>query len=1084
MNIESLFQCFSPNKFLPLRYSPICILITEPSVNSYLKDSNITFDELLSSFGATSQPPIRMLFMSDINQVDFQVFHDSIIPNLNLFSKAFSTEEFEKNGNIDQQLANDLSIPSNLKYPSNLSMNPPWYSSMISKLFSSELFSDMDFCDFPFCIAYVSIAETKCLSAKDIKNRLKLPKWMQEYQTQIPILHLIIHDKKGPKYNEAKNLKGDFDDKFVLTVNTREQSDPPVEQKLIQKHFALSPDFIKRPGFCSTFNDQDFRRTGEVVFFIYSKIKSFIDSLIQNIENEVMNAKQIKNRLKEWLKKGKKVDKTSAYMNVPLRKLIRIKLASLYMITGRYREARKMYKEFYMSLKNGIFPDLRIFGEYMANIAIADQPDEQKKFHDGIQNVLNNIGLAGKNIRFIMMVPTLVSEIYAANMEYDEAMKLLILTIDKIMVYWNGNPNIRIVILAMLYERIAGLSRLPKKSVFYTAKAGLLYKQSNQILHSLRCSIWTLSVLPRDSWQFLYQYEMLNKSQLLSNIQQWDRVLENCKELLSLPDLHKSLHEQVILLFWTPFNAESFQENHNDVHINSLLKVGKLSLYSSSFPEYWGYDSKLFKDIIEFHDSFLRTRRISDLSFKSLWFDGVNNDDVCEEYSVNVGEQIIVRVPLYNRYKFSIHLKKAVLFAEYEGNENKNGKYCEVEEITNQSVPGMTIEPKIIEFKIVPLCEGTFIINRFKKNYWDYVETEVKCGPLKFKALNNYPKISMKIIDFPTEAYEYQTFKFNIKITNTGKNPINNLSVLYDHSKWIIYESQKEEKQEYGVIQLEKPLEISQSTNLSLILVAKESGIFDFHFLVAADGIRCFYNQTSLNVSKCIQTYPIFYPKTNDICDSIFYCFIQPLIDNIEILGFIDSNGKYMKTLEIPSTKLNKDQSIATAVFLSNDNAGKEVEHWRKALIPEGNISLLFKVNDSNIYSQKNFKILNNVYDNQQLQLALDMKSEFKVKLGTRLSCKVYLKNIPEDPNFKFYLTPSNFQLVDDFLVSKKYDFNACQWLGITKILFEKANNWSGTFYFVPFKYGLYKIPSFFVSFNSVNQHEIKLMNTIQITQE
>ncbi|KAH0786915.1 hypothetical protein GPJ56_009161 [Histomonas meleagridis] len=470
MNQGEIFWDFKPETFISHRYSPLCALYVEDKLNEIIKDSKVTFNDIFLALGLKAKPPVRILDVETMDLARYINMEKEVLDETIAYSQSFVTPEFEESGKIiPQKSPVQKWLPETLKYPSSDAANPPWYTSMTRKLFSSQFYLNMDFCDFPQCIAYVSDGGSSSKSADDVRKLIKFPEWMVEFKSTIPILHIVIQDKSS---ENSKPPKGSFDELFCVTIEFNKSTPTTPTHNTLTNFFSHHPNFDD-PDFCKNLNDSDLVKLNDSLPIIRSLQKMHIDPFLQQCESTITNSKQLKNRLKGWIQKGKKPDKTTVYMGIPMRKITRLQLASLYMITGRYKEARSMYKEFYMSLKNGIFPDLRLFGEFMAALSASAQPNMQKKFHDGINSVFNDMNITTQNIRFVTMIPLLIAEIYQVTHNRSEAIKLLIKATDNIMVFSSFNPQIRTALIALIYERISGLEKSKKKSLFYTAKACL-----------------------------------------------------------------------------------------------------------------------------------------------------------------------------------------------------------------------------------------------------------------------------------------------------------------------------------------------------------------------------------------------------------------------------------------------------------------------------------------------------------------------------------------------------------------------------------------------------------------------------------
>jgi hypothetical protein len=346
--------------------------------------------------------------------------------------------------------------------------------------------------------------------------------------------------------------------------------------------------------------------------------------------------------------KQKPVDPLTDHLGVPHRKIVYMRLASLYFTLGQYGQARKNYKSFISSLHEGQFPELRVHAQFLCAMASLRLPNGGSLFKEGIHDVMRVISQA-KSVRFLLMVPSIGSEFLAQNGERREAMLLCREAIDKIGRLWSGNPELKAVMLALFYERLAGLTDRPRHSALATHRAAGFYRQGNQPTHTLRCQIWVLKVLPRNSWVLLYQQIGLEKAATLCTLKQWKRAQTHCKELLALPNLDVSLHEDVISQFWSPFNDPSLVKDQVSVPINPLLDIRGIEMLDKTAPQYWGLAGDDFRKLILEFDGWFRNKLIvaRDISFDSSWDDDSQRRATLVR-SVGVGDEVRQIIGLAN----------------------------------------------------------------------------------------------------------------------------------------------------------------------------------------------------------------------------------------------------------------------------------------------------------------------------------------------------------------------------------------------------------------------------------------------------
>jgi tetratricopeptide (TPR) repeat protein len=958
-------------------------------------------------------------------------------------------------------------------------MNPPWFSYTVERLARSLQFSDFDFCDLPVCIIYASLAGCPVKKADEVRRALDLPQWMREFAPDVPIVHIVLYDglivSQPPR--ECSGPMESFAALFGLCFRTRRLDSPgALDPALLRRLFQFDAHLLGSPNFCGFLSQADLDSARQVLRRIVSLAKACLDQLTKAYDQEIENAKQLSSRVKGLFAK-KTPEKVSEYMGIPWRKLIYLRLAGIYMITRQYELARRSYKAFAGSLHDGQFSEQRIAAQFMAGVA-AVTPLGLGPFKEAVLEVLPQIAQA-RSIRFLLFVPVLACEFHAAKGEFPEASSVCRKAIVKVSQLWSGNLEMKSVVLGLLYERLAGLTQDPHRSALATARAAVFYRQACQQPHALRCCIWLLRVLPTKSWVLLYQHVRLEKAAILCALKQWQRALIECKELLALPDLDFSLHEPVISQFWSPYNDSSLRKDQLVVRVNSLLEVRSLVLTDKTAAQYWGFAEEEFTKMIKEFDEWLRQQHTMkrDVSFDAWWDDEESAARAIK--NVGVGNEIHLTIGLWNRYRFSVHLDRSVLRADFTGETSDLPAY-RIEEVHDKGIPGLSTTVTPIQFKFVPLAAGTFVVNTFEKNYWGYVDTEIACGPLTFNAVAAYPQIRMEIIGFPDTAFSGQCERVIIRITNTGDSPMRGFALAIDHPDSFSCESGNVMIcNSILIVEHREIVSVEQSTEICLILRSGDPGIECFHFFVAVSGMRCAFAVRKLVITKVAEFGSQCVAKFNDTSNNAYYCTVQSAVDRLEVIGVINRRNRILKSVALPQgAVLSMGQQLSFVVFTADETA-EEVESWRSSLLGKSWIALLFRIGGVELSLQHNLT----VDDRAPLYpLSLSMPARSEVKLGTQLRCVVRLEGTRDD-DFALYIEPLPFMFCDITSISRSESYVGCRWTGMTRQRISRESEYKAEFMFTACGGGIFDLPGFKVceDQNFANSSQLWLSQNIQI---
>ncbi|OHT04242.1 hypothetical protein TRFO_28285 [Tritrichomonas foetus] len=1076
METASPFNNLDPKKYVKRRYSPLFVTVVEDDVDSLCQFCGLTFNQYFAAVANQCDPTVRVIDASAVQQEHQEIYFAHVSNDTTIYSQSFIFQEYEdKDATIPQLSPKPGRFPNAFHYPSPLSMKPPWYMTMVENLLQSMQFSDFDFCDLPACIVYVTLSCSNNPTKKieEVRKSINFPEWMQEFVNEIPIVRIVVYDgllvSKPPA--DCNAPRGAFSQVIPLCFRTRRHGSPgEIDPVTLRNLFKYDEKLMEHPQFCGFLSDSDLDNCKQVIKSIYQVAVSNIEQTLRTHQYEIENSKQLSNRVKGWFSK-KAPDRLTDFKQVPWRKVIVLKVAALELLLGRYESARKNYKLFNSSIHDGRFQELRVFSLYMAAMASVMLPDGTRMFREVMDDVMSNIQ-AARSIRFLIMAPAIAIEFFDYLMRPEISLYMCRMAITKINILWTGNQTIKSLFLGMFFERLAGLMKDQRHSMLQTSRAANFYKQANQVPHALRCYIWLARTLPRESWVLLYQDVWLEKAAALCQLQQWQRALNDCKNLLALPDLDLRLHERVISQFWTPFNDSTLDKSLLHTNINSLLEVKSLTMTDKTHPSYWGLPEEEFEHLIKDFDEYVRhtMSRTTSVSFDS-WYDEEDKYRKANTIrTVAVGTQIILTIALYNRYKFSVHLDRAILNAKYEGT-SINEKHFEMETVVRKDIAGFTRKTTSVNFKFVPLSEGKYIVDSFTKNYWGYVDTVVDCGPLEFNAIKDLPTLKMEIYDFPEEAIESQCYEFSINVTNIGNALVHDFLILFDNKGTITGDYKITNLESVSFITIHHELNPMESHLVDLVLWVKSAANTTYHFCAASNGLRCAFDMKKLKIIPSSKFESTFCKKADDTDNMIFHCNFTSLIDGLEIIGAIDHNSRYLKLigLDEENRKLNKDESVSFAGY-SSDSTGETAESWRSQMINNQSLAIIYQLPDHGLYAQTTLPLTTkrNTY-----RFKLEVANQITIPTDSKVSCRISLLDRPNDA--PLIIEPHPFVFINhvhEILDEKKKQvtedvsskIKGCRWFGVTRKVLNKENNFSAELFFDPKISGVYNIPSVKVS--------------------
>ena len=1147
----------NPKTFVQLRFSPVFSIFVEEDVDSLMRESGISFFELSKFLMIKASRPIRIMNIYDVRKTLPDEFFNDITKQISMFSNFFLQEEFEEKDEIFASSNDNQSnkfqrlMPKFLHFPSKESMNPPWFQLTFKRMIQANYCQNFNFCDLPMCIIYVSLHGKQSLDVSEIKAKLdNVPEWMSDYIDETPIYHVVLYDALSISDQDVKPSKDGYNNVFTIPFRTRNKGEEGgVDRIDIRNLFntdsELCSEILNRENLFEYMTDKDLKAFRKCFSKIYSAAHDILSKNIKILDAEITKNKKIKNVVNRWINKKKLNEKTTSFLNIPHRKIIRLQLGCYYMLDCNYIPARKILKKFVKCLKN-IFPELRIAGQYMIGMsalaaistlapeASSSKPGENSststqkfqkeegKFKGSITNVINNISLI-KNPIFFIEVPIINAELSASQGNYQEASYYYQEAIRKIKHLWNDQTTEhKNLILAILYERLAGITTSERHSLLATAISGIYYSFCNQIAHSLRCLIWVIKALPSDSWPILYQNALMLKAQTLASINFFERSLKAYQTLLSFNNLDPTLQLTVIKEFWLPFNQS---EIANNFKVHPLLEIKNITVTDNSNPEFWGINYSSFEDMIEF---FKKKHQVSNKGRITLekWFETKDSSNKTQNIATSnqvipVNLPFVVNIEMHNRYCFSINLQSTRLCVSYvntpdlendsEPSEDspelvssKTDVFCDIKEVPPRSL-------KKFSFKILPKVEGKYTIERLVKNYWGYTNTDIKCGPITFMAKNECPQVSMMFHYLPDSVELYSITRFAIAIKNTNQiNDIDNFEIVIDHPNLVISETMETEYEDgFSIIKINTPLKKNDVHTISLLLHAKDdnnSGTIKLRALVSFENHILSYATKTIQINKNIEILTKYYTKSNDYLNKMIHCSFSCLsFPGIKVYGIINENCKFLSVSKgkIHQRPLEKNETFSFISFTENEME-TGVEEWRSKLMrtsqfqlkkskkvkiqsyalifqyPESRIPAQYPINiskkDISEYSNISFNSKLLTYKKESPRLKLELPPIVKIIPGAKYKCRVYLDQNQDDFE-NIYIDPKPITVIN------MAGPPGCRWVGKVRSHLSKENNFSAEFNFIPKRIGIFCITGFLISNDEKfeTKYDIPLVQSFQV---
>ena len=1081
----SSFNC---NEFVTKFYSPLCLCFVDSNVEKLFDNCGTKFIDFFGAIASKLSQPLRLIDIMQLQELNKKNSLEKIYAQITEYGKSFIKPEFEENGKVDPLLKpKGGDMPDNIQYQSKYAMDPPWYKLFLQTLVNSNRFSDFEFCDMPVCIIYATTTESIKITKKDLLAMLPLPMWMLDFVKDLPILNLYIYDSSIYKSTPDSFIASfEFDMTQILPFKSKQNDEELGKiRDIMNSLLPYNPEIVDKILEMKWIGNNEITSTRTILEvirrdFVIPKIQKKIEELQTYIEK----SKKMSNVIKGFFKKKTEPEQVTKFLSIPLKKICILQLASLFMIHGSYPEAEIYFRMFEKSktiLKNPSLSFIRlrsIFNHVLCNFITSTQISYTNEFKYLIDNVY-----AANSAPFMMQMSLIPAEFCFAKYDFEMCSNFLNTSISLMQSLWKGNAPTRDMILGIIYERLAAITQNRNHSLLYYASAVNRFMNARQNGHALRCIIWLEKNLPQSSWPLLYQESILNKANALAQSKECIRSLENSKKLLEMENIQPQLQQQAILQFWTPFNDPVYKKSNQTIAFSTLLSIQKITTITPHDPVYWGFKASDFKEINKAFKEIVEKEEKRQSKQNLTYHDWMSDKEkkLAKPLKVSTNSKITINIQLKNRYIFTICLEDSYIIADYEGTSQIDKKYT-TSTISTLEVPGQSfskskkIDP--ISFDFTPHCPGVFLVNKLHKNYWGYIDTQIPLGPLKIEVTDDFPQIQMSVSGLPEKTYQGQCIRFTITLINGSNYDAEDVIIAFDHQHSIAYDQGNIiHENKIGIIKLENDLKPHESREIPMIFRAAKMNLNDVHFLVASGLEVCCFAEAKVNVVPATKISSSIIPNPVDTANRLFKVKFSALIDDLEVVGLINSNGHMLKTLQSNTQTLIKKDSFSTIIAFSKEETTTKVEEWRQYMMGESSYAILYKVPGFDLYAQQNLMIENQ--DEQRFTFSIPNIS--KEQLGTRIPVK--FKSYEKE---RIYIQPSTIEQMNDEKGRQSTLLSSAKWLGKTRVLLSEENNYEAEFSFIALQPGIYVIPGFIYSkkedFRDVKN--INLRHTIHISPE
>lgn len=1066
------FLDFKPETFISRRFAPLIATVVDEDVDAFVKKCGFSFADLLASVASTCLAAPLRIAGRYLLQTDLGTFESLVAKDLQDFSAPFETEEFEKTGAFT---CDSCDFPTLLYSPLEFSVKPlPWYQGFLFRLLETLMYSDFEFCDLPSCVLYATTAQSKTKTVKEILEAMDVPPWMAEFFGDIPIVCVVVSDGLSPETAnfDPKKITG-FAQVFSTVVRSKPESNERMDRVLLERMFGLDLELMMGQNLGKFIGSTDI----DNITTLLTQVQEYVMGVLRQKE-ELLAAEVGKfSGLKYRLFRGGQPEATSKYMGVVLRKLLYLQHAAVCMSLHKYSDALREFRAFATALEFDELPEVKSRALLYATLcffriggySVGDFVEQTELI---CRSILTEQRVTCP--RTALAVPILAMELlqwrYGNNTQRKrdrrEASRISKLGLSIIRTKWPAST--RVLLQALLYERISSLLYGNNTAALYLAEAGVKYHECSLYGHVLRVLKWLMTLLPQSSWTLLRQQVWLEKVGTLKELKFDQRSLYSCRDLLALPDLCSCLQERVLAMFWYPFNLPSVAAASRQIEMRNLVEIKEIQLIDCTQPSYYGYPQKEFHVLTKLYDRWFMANvsRSASISFDEIWKQSNSSGPLLiRDVQVPCDTIVKIVVGLSNRFTFAVHLDETSVKVRYDGLEAGD---FELNKLSQIEVPSLTNKPIPISYDMIPRSEGRYTITEFQKRYWGYVDASIKCEPLSFYAVRDFARVSVTAEDLPDAVFQDSCQEFYVFVENTGSVEITELRIAFDHPELIIYHGAfaKRVGDKLFIVKVCETLIPGASISVPMIFKAPHHDRITIHGFVDVAGNKVAY------LVKDIRTIPVINVEaercavTNATDDYIIKCRVQALADDIEVYGIIDNEGRKLKTLEFcEKLVLHTGDSVQFVSLMNEREETSDIESWRQS--NHCRFSLLYKIQMNEMMSQRDLQISSS---EARLRYTLDMPDMVTCKPGQIVQCSVCV----EGQGPPVYLEPLPFA----FTGNVTGNVVGLRFVGKTRLELAKVNDYRAVFSFMALASGIYK----FVGFKTSNSPKLTPYETVSVS--
>lgn len=1044
---------FKARDYIKQRFCPMVVGFVDQNVDKIFNYCGVTFTDFFTAICSYYPDSIRFVNVANIIEVTENQLFDKIKNDTTNYGKAFIDERFEKTTTIDENIPQfEYKLPKKFTFGSENWKRPPWFQNMVQKVYDSNKYRRHSFVDMPVCLIYVCTVDSDPFDKKAIKSMMPLQTWMMEFMDELPVVRIMIYDGMAAS-KPPKVKKMDFDYDTTLTIRTKQlEENIPANTDFFNRMFSYNPELIQAMLNSNLIGVRDIEAVVGIIQSIQKEIITpYVSSSIIKFKEFIEKQGKTLNVIRGMFKK--KADKTDPN-TLPIKKICQLRLAAMYMMTMNMVEADKMFRHISLHMPN---LKLRLIAKYYYSLIAFTQGTSS---FTTIKELIDEV-FETADLKLALAVILITSELFNAENDNKHCMYVLQVGISKFRAFAKNNDTKIFIILGFLYERLAGIIDNDKKILYYTAQAGDHYMNASQHGHALRCTIWLINILPRDSWPYLYQGALLNKAIALAYSNEVIRSILGCKELLEMDDLQEGLQEKTISQFWSPFNTRDFDPSQINFQFSPLISVKSATLVTPSMPEYWGYERSDFQEIL---DAFLQIKEDEEkMNSKTLtiesWMQDEEVKSVDQIIKVSTSCKLKVLVNLSNKYVFGVNLTVAQLEAEYHGQNPQliiDNPYS-TPPTQKVDVPSKRYSDngvvKVLPLDFVCNAPGLFKINKFNMKNWGCVETSVTFPSLIIKATDEFPLLSMEVQNLPSEMFQGFCVRFNVSITNKGKAIISQLTLGFDHPNAIAYEGDVEFLHGIANVSINQTILPGETIQVPLIFRAAKINLNRVHFYLSQSQTIVAMAAISVKVGNSASIYARAVPISHDPSKFAIKVKFDPKIDGLSLVGVFDKSGRMLDMLNTETSKdVHKESSMTIVFFGDKYKQDSVLENWRLFMLEQSSYALLYKCSGYELLGQQNLRVQPEPGSDVRLDAPnfVNFEPATKIKVTATFSKPVFVQ-------------PKPVELVND-AKGEITLLMPCRWTGVTRKKVSEENGYKCDFTFTVMTPGVFQLTGFICS--------------------